>query len=188
MESEGLMITSNFPFLEDLGIFDESHTQKPVSEWSIVKIGSLQARIEAFKASRSHRSMLFADEVPLHKLTTFANDVFEYNGWSTEILEMEIVEDKTIIEKSDQDEEERFSFMVETKIRLMLKDGTYHEDIGRGRAERLPEKSMSLSKAKKESVTNGIKCALESLSQILLVHQENLRTGYYVDGYDDIFT
>jgi recombination DNA repair RAD52 pathway protein len=70
-----------------------------------------------------------------------------------------------------------------------LKDGTRHEETGRGRANQFPVKAMALNKSKKESVTNGIKTSIESLCYILLMHESRLRSGYYAhDADDDIFS
>lgn len=42
-----------------------------------------------------------------------------------------------------------------------LKDGVFHEDIGYGVAEGMKSKALSLEKARKEAVTDGLKRALK---------------------------
>ena len=41
------------------------------------------------------------------------------------------------------------------------KDGVFHEDIGYGVAEGMKSKALSLEKARKEAVTDGLKRALK---------------------------
>lgn len=41
-----------------------------------------------------------------------------------------------------------------------LQDGSYHEDVGYGVSEGLKSKALSLEKARKEAVTDGLKRAL----------------------------
>lgn len=46
---------------------------------------------------------------------------------------------------------------VSAVIRIQLKDGTYHEDVGYGIAENQKTKGAALEKAKKEAVSDGLK-------------------------------
>ena len=43
----------------------------------------------------------------------------------------------------------------------MLQDGVFHEDIGYGVSEGMKSKALSLEKARKEAVTDGLKRALK---------------------------
>ena len=43
----------------------------------------------------------------------------------------------------------------------ILQDGVYHEDIGYGVSEGMKSKALSLEKARKEAVTDGLKRALK---------------------------
>ena len=45
-------------------------------------------------------------------------------------------------------------------MRVQLKDGTFHEDIGYGVSEGMRSKALSIEKARKEGVTDGLKRAL----------------------------
>ena len=38
----------------------------------------------------------------------------------------------------------------------MLKDGTYHEDVGFGIADNMPKKGLAIENAKKEAVTGQL--------------------------------
>lgn len=42
----------------------------------------------------------------------------------------------------------------------MLKDGTYHEDIGYGSCANMPDRAAALEKAKKEAASDALKRAL----------------------------
>lgn len=44
---------------------------------------------------------------------------------------------------------------------LFLQDGSFHEDVGYGVSEGLKSKALSLEKARKEAVTDGMKRALK---------------------------
>ena len=46
---------------------------------------------------------------------------------------------------------------------LFLQDGSFHEDVGYGVSEGLKSKALSLEKARKEAVTDGMKRALKYL-------------------------
>lgn len=45
--------------------------------------------------------------------------------------------------------------------RVFLQDGAFHEDVGYGVSEGLKSKALSLEKARKEAVTDGMKRALK---------------------------
>ena len=49
---------------------------------------------------------------------------------------------------------------ISTFVRVQLKDGAYHEDIGYGVSEGMRSKALSIEKARKEAVTDGLKRAL----------------------------
>ena len=51
---------------------------------------------------------------------------------------------------------------MSTFVRVQLKDGAYHEDIGYGVSEGMRSKALSIEKARKEAVTDGLKRALRS--------------------------
>ena len=61
---------------------------------------------------------------------------------------------------------ERFYVGVSTFVRVQLKDGTYHEDVGYGVSEGMRSKALSIKKARKESVMDGLKRALESFGRL----------------------
>ena len=48
-----------------------------------------------------------------------------------------------------------------------MRDGTYHEDVGYGTSEGMRSKALSIEKARKESITDGLKRALKSFGNAL---------------------
>lgn len=52
-------------------------------------------------------------------------------------------------------------------MRVTLRDGTYHEDIGYGSIENARGKAMAFEKAKKEGTTDALKRTLRSFGNVL---------------------
>ena len=52
-------------------------------------------------------------------------------------------------------------------VKVELKDGAFHEDVGYGTSEGMKSKALSLEKARKEAVTDGLKRALKSFGNVL---------------------
>lgn len=54
----------------------------------------------------------------------------------------------------------KISCGITAVVRVTLKDGTYHEDVGYGVSEGIRGKGAALEKAKKEAVSDALKRAL----------------------------
>ena len=52
-------------------------------------------------------------------------------------------------------------------VKVQLKDGAFHEDIGYGVSEGMRSKALSIEKARKEAVTDALKRALKSFGNVL---------------------
>jgi len=52
-------------------------------------------------------------------------------------------------------------------VRVTLRDGTFHEDIGYGHIENCKGKAAAFEKAKKEGTTDGLKRALRNFGNVL---------------------
>ncbi|KAJ3071376.1 Cell death protease, partial [Podochytrium sp. JEL0797] len=96
-----------------------------------------------------------------NRVISLANEIFGFDGWSHSIVNSEIdfvdtAKDGTSV-----------SLGVSTVVRVTLKDGTSHEDVGYGSIENARSKGAAFDKAKKESVTDGIKRALRSFGNVL---------------------
>ncbi|XP_058500988.1 DNA repair protein RAD52 homolog [Solea solea] len=94
-----------------------------------------------------------------HRVITLANEMFGYNGWSHSISQQNVDFVDLINGK--------FYVGVSAFIKVMLKDGSYHEDVGYGVSEGLKSKALSLEKARKEAVTDGMKRALKCFGNAL---------------------
>jgi DNA repair and recombination protein RAD52 len=74
------------------------------------------------------------------KIIGLANEVFGYNGWSSTVTSLET-------DFVDMDpESRRWNVGVTAIVKITLKDGTYHEDIGYGTGENLRSKGTALDK------------------------------------------
>uniref|UniRef100_A0A3Q3AFS6 DNA repair protein RAD52 homolog n=1 Tax=Kryptolebias marmoratus TaxID=37003 RepID=A0A3Q3AFS6_KRYMA len=94
-----------------------------------------------------------------HRVVTLANEMFGYNGWSHSISQQNVDFVDLINGK--------FYVGVSAFIKVQLKDGSFHEDVGYGVSEGLRSKALSLEKARKEAVTDGMKRALKCFGNAL---------------------
>ncbi|KAM8861905.1 DNA repair protein RAD52 homolog [Synchiropus picturatus] len=85
--------------------------------------------------------------------------MFGYNGWSHSISQQNVDFVDLINGK--------FYVGVSAFVKVQLKDGAYHEDVGYGVSEGLKSKALSLEKARKEAVTDGMKRALKCFGNAL---------------------
>ncbi|KAM7446802.1 DNA repair protein rad52 [Porites harrisoni] len=93
------------------------------------------------------------------KLINLANETFGFNGWSHSVTHQNIDFVDQVANK--------YYVGVSAFVKVQLKDGVYHEDIGYGVSEGMKSKALSLEKARKEAVTDGLKRALKSFGQSL---------------------
>lgn len=83
-----------------------------------------------------------------------ANDTFGFNGWSSEIVALNT-------DFLDVDETTgKVSVGMSCIVRVWLRDGSFHEDVGYGVCEGMKGKAAAFEKARKESVTDAMKRAL----------------------------
>jgi DNA repair and recombination protein RAD52 len=74
------------------------------------------------------------------KIIGLANEVFGYNGWCSAVTRIET-------DYIDMDpESRRYNIGVTALVKITLRDGTYHEDIGYGTGENLRSKGAALDK------------------------------------------
>ncbi|CDU25087.1 related to RAD52-recombination and DNA repair protein [Sporisorium scitamineum] len=95
------------------------------------------------------------------KLVDLANEVFGFNGWSTTIVRLDV----DFLDCSPDGT--RFNAGVSCVVRVSLRDGAFHEDIGYGSAENARQKHAALEKGKKEAVTDATKRALKNFGKLL---------------------
>ncbi|XP_046444280.1 DNA repair protein RAD52 homolog isoform X2 [Daphnia pulex] len=93
------------------------------------------------------------------RLIALANEVFGFNGWSHQVVQQTI----DCVDQVD----DKFYVGVSSTVRVELKDGSFHEDIGYGVCEGMKSKALSLEKARKEAATDGLKRALKGFGNVL---------------------
>ncbi|KAF2437304.1 alpha/beta-hydrolase [Karstenula rhodostoma CBS 690.94] len=96
-----------------------------------------------------------------NKAIALANEVFGFNGWSSSLGQVQI----DYVDENTQNG--KVSLGLSIVVRITLKDGTYHEDIGYGSIENGKGKAASFEKAKKEAATDGLKRALRTFGNVL---------------------
>lgn len=93
------------------------------------------------------------------KAINLANEIFGFNGWNTELKEYKVdyIDDKN----------GAISMGLSCIVRIVLKDGTFHEDVGYGSIDNCRSKAMAFEKCKKEACTDGMKRALRQFGNAL---------------------
>ena len=95
------------------------------------------------------------------KALNLANEIFGFNGWNSELVSCEIDFFDT------HGNTGKCSLGLSIVVRITLKDGTYHEDIGYGFIENARNKATAFEKCKKEAFTDGIKRCLRCFGNVL---------------------
>lgn len=90
---------------------------------------------------------------------SLANQIFGFDGWSSQIIKMEI----DYCDVMDA----KWNIGISCIVRISLKDGTHKEDVGFGSSENQKRKSDAFEKAKKESATDALKRALRQYGNSL---------------------
>ncbi|KAK7496217.1 hypothetical protein BaRGS_00012627 [Batillaria attramentaria] len=93
------------------------------------------------------------------RLIALANETFGFNGWSHSVSNQTV----DFVDHSNG----KYFVGVSALVRVQLKDGVYHEDVGYGVSEGMRSKALSLEKARKEAVTDGLKRALKCFGNSL---------------------
>eukprot|EP01130_Rhizamoeba_saxonica_P005272 TRINITY_DN2117_c0_g1_i3.p1 TRINITY_DN2117_c0_g1~~TRINITY_DN2117_c0_g1_i3.p1 ORF type:complete len:206 (-),score=52.85 TRINITY_DN2117_c0_g1_i3:32-649(-) len=92
------------------------------------------------------------------KAIELANSIFGFSGWSSSIID--ITPDYVLKESG------KFKVGVTAVVKVMLKDGTYHEDVGYGTCENRNQ-GTAIENAKKEAVSDARKRALRCFGNAL---------------------
>lgn len=90
-----------------------------------------------------------------------ANEIFGFNGWNSEIVSCQIDYLDT------HGKQGRFLLGLSMVVRVTLRDGTFHEDIGYGYVDNCSSKAMAFEKCKKEALTDGIKRCLRCFGNLM---------------------
>lgn len=137
-----------------------------ISEFTAQEIATLQSRLDKQLGPEyiSHRPGPGGQKVhylSADKLINLANEVFGFNGWSSSIqnIQIDFVDENTQTGK--------ISLGLSVVVRVTLKDGTHHEDIGYGQVDNAKGKAAAFEKAKKEGTTDALKRALRNFGNLL---------------------
>jgi DNA repair and recombination protein RAD52 len=94
------------------------------------------------------------------KSIDLANEIFGFNGWSSTIVKVDV-------DFCDVTESGRYNIGVSAIVRVTLRDGTFHEDVGYGTMDNAAKRGQGTEKAKKEAITDALKRALRNFGRSL---------------------
>lgn len=141
--------------------------EKPrLYEYTAQEIATLQSRLEKqlgpeYISSRAGPSGQKVHYLAAEKCIQLANEVFGFNGWSSSIKETQV----DFVD--DNPQSGKVSLGLSVIVRITLRDGTFHEDVGYGHIENCKGKAAAFEKAKKEGTTDAMKRALRSFGNVL---------------------
>ncbi len=141
-------------------------TKPRISEFTATEIATLQSRLEKqlgpeYLSARSGPSGQKVHYIAAEKCIALANEVFGFNGWSSSIQNIQV----DFVDENPQTL--KISLGLSVIVRVTLRDGTYHEDIGYGHIENCKGKAAAFEKAKKEGTTDALKRALRNFGNVL---------------------
>ena len=97
------------------------------------------------------------------KIINLANEVIGFNGWSSTVVNL-------ITDFVDCNEEtKRFNVGVTAVVRVTLRDGVFHEDVGYGLLENSKSKGAALDKVRRVHTTMSLKTTASSGSASTLM-------------------
>jgi DNA repair and recombination protein RAD52 len=137
-----------------------------IAEWAAKDIATIAAKLDKqlgpeYISARAGPGGTKVHYLTAEKCITLANEVFGFNGWSSSIQNIQV-------DFADENpQSQRFSVGLSVIVRITLRDGTYHEDVGYGSIENAKGKAMAFEKAKKEGTTDGMKRALRNFGNVL---------------------
>ncbi|KDO24206.1 hypothetical protein SPRG_10635 [Saprolegnia parasitica CBS 223.65] len=94
------------------------------------------------------------------KAIEIANEAFGFNGWSCRIVDCNL-------EYKEKDGNGRWSVGYSAVVRIELKDGSTHEDVGFGTSDGMKELGAALEQSKKASISDARKRALRLFGEYL---------------------
>ncbi|KAH7887038.1 hypothetical protein F5I97DRAFT_1808234, partial [Phlebopus sp. FC_14] len=154
------------PLFNPMSLFS-SNPLTDMSEETAIKIATLQAKLNK-KLGPEYISqrpgpgggpkLTYAEG---WKIINLANEVFGFNGWSSNIINLTT----DFIDCSE--ESRRYNVGVTAIVRVTLRDGVYHEDVGYGMLENSKSKAAALDKCKKEAITDALKRTLRNFGNLL---------------------
>ncbi|KEF58043.1 uncharacterized protein A1O9_05966 [Exophiala aquamarina CBS 119918] len=141
-------------------------TKPRIAEYTAQEIATLQSRLNKqlgpeYISARAGPGGSKVHYLAADKAISLANEVFGFNGWSSSIQNIQI----DFVDENPQTG--KISLGLSVIVRITLKDGAYHEDIGYGQIENCKGKAAAFEKAKKEGTTDALKRTLRNFGNIL---------------------
>ena len=163
-----------------------SSTLFNLSEDTEMKLASLQAKLNQklgpeYISTRPGGNGMKLTYTEGWKVINLANEVFGFNGWSTTVVNV-------TCDFADYDANtQRHTIGIAAVVRVTLRDGVYHEDVGYGMMENSKSKGAAFDKVsyvcsmllemfggqqrrtqcRKEAVTDALKRALRNFGNLL---------------------
>lgn len=143
-----------------------SDTVPTISKYTATEIATLQSRLDKqlgpeYISTRPGAGGGKVHYLAAEKVINLANEVFGFNGWSSSIQNVQI----DFVDEHPTTQ--RINLGLSTIVRVTLKDGSFHEDIGYGHCENVKGKAAAFEKAKKEAATDAMKRALRNFGNVL---------------------
>lgn len=145
-DASGFASGSNVTMDNASMMFDHSSVLSDMSEESSRKIATLQAKLQKYLGPEfvSQRpgpgggmKLTYAEG---WKIINLANEVFGFNGWSSSIVSL------TTDFVDYFEETKKYNVGVTAVVRVTLRDGVFHEDVGYGALENSKSKAAALDK------------------------------------------
>ncbi|RXN00406.1 DNA repair protein RAD52-like [Acipenser ruthenus] len=146
----------------NMGLVQMSSALHEITNWLLKNSKKLGLMSTAKSSSSCDKTLWVLSQVCYiegHKVIGLANEMFGYNGWSHSITQQNV----DFVDLING----RFHVGVSAFVKVQLKDGSFHEDVGYGVSEGLKSKALSLEKARKEAVTDGLKRSLKCFGNAL---------------------
>lgn len=134
------------PFTMFTSQANSSMAFQDLSDATAIKIATLQAKLnqklgpEYISQRPGPGGMQKLTYAEGWKIINLANEVFGFNGWSSNIVSL------TTDFMDYSEESKRYNLGVSAVVRVTLRDGVYHEDVGYGMIENTRSKGQGLDK------------------------------------------
>jgi DNA repair and recombination protein RAD52 len=150
------------PFEEE----EVKEKKQHISEYTAQEIATLQSRLDKqlgpeYISSRPGAAGQKVHYLAAEKVINLANEIFGFNGWNSSVQNIQI----DFVD--EHPETKKITLGLSVIVRVTLKDGTYHEDVGYGHIENCKGKAAAFEKAKKEGTTDALKRALRTFGNVL---------------------
>ena len=137
-----------------------------VGEYTAQEIATLSSRLEKqlgpeYISSRPGPAGQKVHYLSADKCISLANEVFGFNGWSSGIQNIQI----DFVDENQHTGAVTLGLSV--IVRVTLRDGTFHEDVGYGQVKNCRGKAEAFEKAKKEGTTDALKRSLRNFGNLL---------------------